>query len=206
MIIFATIGLIIIGIALAAGPVMSDVETPKYDVIQSTGSVEIRTYNPMIIAEVHTQGPRDQAIQEGFRLLADYIFGNNTVRQNIAMTAPVQQQRNTTIAMTSPVQQQSAGQAWKVSFIVPSEYSLATLPEPNNRRVMLKQVLAKSFVTIRFSGRITEQNLQNQEQNLRNHVRTHKLAVIEPPKYAFYNPPWTLPLLRRNEIMLEISP
>ena len=102
------IALILI-VGVLAGPVMSDVEKPDYKVIQSGQNIEIRQYEPMIIAEVEVDGKREDAIGDGFRLLADYIFGNNTVQQVISMTAPVQQKENQKIAMTAPVQQQSTG-------------------------------------------------------------------------------------------------
>ena len=102
------IALILI-VGVLAGPVLSDVEKPDYKVIQSEQNIEIRQYEPMIIAEVEVDGKREDAIGDGFRLLADYIFGNNTVQQVISMTAPVQQKENQKIAMTAPVQRQSTG-------------------------------------------------------------------------------------------------
>ena len=106
IIIVAIIGIVLVGI-VAVGPIMSDVETPVYEVVKSQGDIEIRQYDPMIIAEVQMIGKREDAIGEGFRFLADYIFGNNIINKNIKMTAPVLQQETTKIAMTAPVQQQS---------------------------------------------------------------------------------------------------
>ena len=124
------IALILIA-GVLAGPVMSNVEKPDYKVIQSEQNIEIRQYEPMIIAEVEVDGKREDAIRDGFRLIADYIFGNNTVEQNISMTAPVQQKENQKIAMTSPVQQQLAGKSWQISFVMPSKYNMDSLPVPN---------------------------------------------------------------------------
>jgi hypothetical protein len=87
----ATIGIVLIGI-VAAGPIMSDVATPDYTIIRAEADIEIRKYDPLIIAEAQIRGKREDAIGTGFRLLADYIFGNNIAKQDIAMTAPVQQQ------------------------------------------------------------------------------------------------------------------
>ena len=95
--------------AVLAGPVMSNVEKPDYKVIKSEQNIEIRQYDPMIIAEVEVKGKREDAISKGFRLLADYIFGNNTLGKDISMTAPVQQKENLKIAMTAPVQQKLTG-------------------------------------------------------------------------------------------------
>ena len=96
---------LILIVGVLAGPVISNVEKPDYKVIQSEQNIEIRQYEPMIIAEVDVEGKREDAIRDGFRLIADYIFGNNKVKLDIAMTSPVQQQESQNIAMTAPVQQ-----------------------------------------------------------------------------------------------------
>ena len=198
------IALILI-VGVLAGPVMSDVEKPDYKVIQSEQNIEIRQYEPMIIAEVEVDGKREDAIGDGFRLLADYIFGNNTVQQVISMTAPVQQKENQKIAMTAPVQQQSTGKSWRMSFVMPSKYSMDSLPVPNNNRVRLKGILAKKFVVIEFSGTNSNENVTKHENQLMNYIEANQINIIGSPKYAFYNAPWTLPFLRRNEVMIEIN-
>ena len=198
------IALILI-VGVLAGPVMSNVEKPDYKVIQSEQNIEIRQYEPMIIAEVEVDGKREDAIGDGFRLLADYIFGNNTVQQVISMTAPVQQKENQKIAMTSPVQQQLAGKSWQISFVMPSKYNMDSLPVPNNNRVRLKKILTKKFVVIEFSGSNSNENVIGHENQLMNYIEANQINIIGSPKYAFYNAPWTLPFLRRNEVMIEIK-
>ena len=192
-------------VGVLAGPVMSNVEKPEYKVIQSEQNIEIRQYEPMIIAEVEVDGKREDAIRDGFRLLADYIFGNNTVQQVISMTAPVQQKENQKIAMTAPVQQQSMGKSWRMSFVMPSKYKLDSLPVPNNNRVRLKEILTKKFVVIEFSGTNSNENVTKHENQLMNYIEANQINIIGSPKYAFYNAPWTLPFLRRNEVMIEIK-
>ena len=192
-------------VGVLAGPVMSNVEKPDYKVIQSEQNIEIRQYEPMIIAEVEVDGKREDAIRDGFRLLADYIFGNNTVQQVISMTAPVQQKENQKIAMTAPVQQQSMGKSWRMSFVMPSKYKLDSLPVPNNNRVRLKEILTKKFVVIEFSGTNSNENVTKHENQLMNYIEANQINIIGSPKYAFYNAPWTLPFLRRNEVMIEIK-
>ena len=198
------IALILI-VGVLAGPVMSDVEKPDYKVIQSEQNIEIRQYEPMIIAEVEVDGKREDAIRDGFRLLADYIFGNNTVEQNISMTAPVQQKENKKIAMAAPVQQKSTGKSWRMSFVMPSKYRLDSLPVPNNNRIRLKEILTKKFVVIEFSGKNSNENVTEHENQLMNYIEANQIKIIGSPKYAFYNAPWTLPFLRRNEVMIEIN-
>lgn len=204
-IITGAIFLVFLIVSTMIGPIMSDVERPKYDVISSSGNIEIREYAPMIVAEVAVNGAREEAVKTGFRLLADYIFGNNIAKQDIAMTAPVQQQESTEIAMTAPVQQQSSGDDWQISFVMPSEYTMKTLPEPVNDRVKLRKVIAKKYVVITFSGRNSDSNLAEHEKGVMAYVKANNLSVIGPAKYAFYNPPWTLPPMRRNEVMIEIE-
>ena len=198
------IALILI-VGVLAGPLMSNVEKPDYKVIQSEQNIEIRQYEPMIIAEVEVDGKREDAIRDGFRLLADYIFGNNTVQQVISMTAPVQQKENQKIAMTTPVQQQLAGKSWQISFVMPSKYSMDSLPVPNNNRVRLKKILTKKFVVIEFSGTNSNENVTEHEDQLMSYIEDNQIKIIGSPKYAFYNAPWTLPFLRRNEVMIEIN-
>ena len=198
------IGLILI-VGVLAGPLMSDLEKPDYKVIQSEQKIEIRHYEPMIIAEVEVEGKREDAIRDGFRLIADYIFGNNKVKLDIAMTSPVQQQESQKIAMTAPVQQQSTGRSWQISFVMPSKYSMESLPEPNNDRVRLKEILTKKFVVIEFSGTNSNENVTKHENQLMNYIEANQIKIIGSPKYAFYNAPWTLPFMRRNEVMIEIN-
>jgi hypothetical protein len=198
------ITLILIGGALM-GPIMSNVEKPGYEVLASYQNIEIRHYPPMIISEVEVEGNREEAIGDGFRLLADYIFGNNTVQKDIAMTAPVQQQASQKIAMTAPVQQQSIGKKWVVSFVMPSEYSIDSLPIPNNDRVKLTEISAQKLIVIKFSGTSSDKNVAEHEKQLMDFVEANQIIATGSPKYAFYNPPWTLPFMRRNEVMIEIN-
>jgi hypothetical protein len=173
-------------------------------VISTANAVEIRRYEPMIIAEVEVRGKRRDAVGNGFRQLADYIFGNNTRAQDIAMTAPVQQREGESIAMTAPVQQEGADGEWNVSFVMPSQYTMQSLPKPNNKQVMLKEVPAQYFVAIQFSGRSSDDNVAEHEAQLKEYILANNLQAIGMPKYAFYNPPWTLPFMRRNEVMFAI--
>jgi hypothetical protein len=195
------LGLLVVAGA-AAGPLMSRVEKPDYKVLSSDGAIEVRSYGPMIVAEAVVQGERKAAIREGFRLIAAYIFGANKPNARIAMTAPVQQQKQA-ISMTAPVTQQGAGNAWTVRFIMPKSQTMETLPVPSDARVSLKPLPARRFVAIRFSGFATDKAIAGRTDQLRRYAADHKLSTTGEPVLAFYNPPWTLPFFRRNEIMLE---
>ena len=205
IIVVSVIVLITIGLA-SWGPIMSNVEKPDYVVTLSKNNIEIREYKPMITASVRVSGERKEAIRKGFRLVADYIFGNNAISTKIAMTAPVEQRESQKIATTAPVQQQLDGQSWEISFVMPKEYSINTLPTPKNSEVTLAEIASKQFVVIKFSGRNTDSNIEEYTNQLEKFAVDNSIQTIGSPKYAFYNPPWTLPFLRRNEVMLELAP
>jgi hypothetical protein len=200
----AVVAVALLGAALW-GPIVSNVEQPKYNVVESSGSIEIRDYTPMIVAEAQVSGDRREAIGKGFRIIADYIFGNNTAAQKVPMTAPVTQQGSEKIAMTAPVTQQGDGNSWTVRFVMPDSYTMETLPKPNNPAVSLKEIGAKRFAVIRFSGMGGKDSLRRHTKKLNDFISAENLTPLSAPTYAFYNPPWTLPFLRRNEVMVEVS-
>jgi DNA gyrase inhibitor GyrI len=202
-IIWLLAGIVILA-ALLTGPIMSNVELAKYDVSETHGAIEIRDYAPMIVAEVSVSGDRKKAIGDGFRLIADYIFGNNISSQKVAMTAPVIQQPSEKIAMTAPVTQQGGEGLWQVRFVMPSSHTMESLPKPNSPDVVLKEVAGKRFAVIRFSGRAKTKSLEERTKDLQAFIENKQLQAISEPTYAFFNPPWTLPFLRRNEVMIEI--
>ena len=144
----------------------------------------------MIIAEVQVEASREDALGYDFRLLANYIFGNNTMQQDIAMIAPVQQQ--------------FVDDSWQISFVMPAKYNMETLPKSRNEHVTLNEIPAKQFVVIIFSGTNSDKNIKAHKEKLMGHIKSNNLSITGSPKYAFYNPPWTLPPMRRNEIMFEI--
>lgn len=197
-------GVAVIG-AAAWGPIVSNVEQAKYEVVESHNNIEIRDYAPIIMAEAEISGERKEAINQGFRIIADYIFGNNVPKQKIAMTAPVIQQPTEKIAMTAPVMQERADKSWKIRFVMPDSYTMDTLPQPNNEAVKLYQLPGKRFVVIHFSGMAGESSLKEHTEMLNAFIMEKDLKAISQPTYAFFNPPWTLPFLRRNEIMVEIA-
>ena len=199
----AVVAVVLLGAALW-GPIVSNVQQPKYQVVESSGNIEIRDYAPQIVAEAEVAGDRRDAIGKGFRIIADYIFGNNTSAQKVPMTAPVTQQGSEKIAMTAPVTQQGDGNIWRVRFVLPSNYTMETLPKPNNPAVKLKEIGAKRYAAIRFSGLAGEESLRRRTEELNAFISAKNLTPLSAPTYAFYNPPWTLPFLRRNEVMVEI--
>ena len=189
------------------------IEEPKYTVSLHEGPYEIRDYQGAVAAEATVTGDQQEAARKGFRLLAGYIFGANTRRQSIAMTAPVAQSRRSEkmerasekIAMTAPVTQIPSDGAWVVRFTMPGSYSLETLPEPNDQRVKLRKVAPARFVVIRFSGFATPASVEARTAELIAFAKGRHLHMIGPASLAQYNPPWTLWFMRRNEVMIQLE-
>lgn len=205
--IFVAILLIVVVLVFGAamiGPIMSNVEVPAYKIVKKEQNIEIRQYPPLIIAEVKTAGSRQDAIGDGFRILADFIFGNNEGEKQLSMNGPITQQEGIKIAMTAPVQQEQTDTEWAISFIMPSKFSIDTIPNPINDRIKIIQIPSKRYAVITFSGRSTEANLTKHTNELEIYMNGSSYSKVGNAKYAFYNPPWTLPFLRRNEVQFEI--
>jgi hypothetical protein len=191
---------------LSSGSAMA-IEEPEYEVIEKSGEFELRAYSPMIVAETLVSGSMDKASGAGFRLIADYIFGNNTSTagdsEKISMTAPVTMEPGSEkISMTAPVSmEQTAGQ-WRVHFVMPAQYTMETLPRPNNPQVTLREVPSSNYAVIRFSGLAGEKKVARKTAELMTWLESKGITPTGKPELARYNPPWTLPFLRRNEVMI----
>ena len=204
----------VVGLAVAAMAVfvyvIQNVELPEYKRITEDGDFEVRDYPPLVVAEVIREGGRQQGLSEGFGPLARYIFAKERGGERIAMTAPVQQQAvapDEKIAMTAPVTQTSAGDgAWAVQFIMPSAYRIEDLPAPADDGVRLREVPARRVAAVRFSGRTDDQLIAKQEKRLRSWMLGRQLEPAGAAVYAYYNDPFTPGFLRRNEVMIPISP
>ena len=199
---------------LIASAVMAT-EEPKYVLLEKSEPFELRAYAPLIVAEVKVDGDLDAASNQGFRLIAAYIFGKNQVSEKIAMTAPVgiessDQNKSAKIAMTAPVgiegskSSESVGNQWTVSFVMPAEYTLASLPKPLNPQGKISEMPAEKRAVITFSGFYNEEKVQEKTQALRDWIKTKNLKPVGEPQFARYNPPWTLPFMRRNEVMIQV--
>jgi len=191
---------------LLAGTAMAT-EEPAYTVTEQSGNFELRRYDSMIVAETLVSGSMNDASGSGFRLIADYIFGNNSVRNGgngkISMTAPVTvAAQSEEISMTAPVSMERSAGKWRVHFVMPSEYTLSTLPTPNNPAVILREIPATNYAMIRFSGLAGENKVAAKTAELKVWLEGRGIEPLGKPKLARYNPPWTLPFLRRNEVMI----
>jgi hypothetical protein len=193
--------LFISGIAMAY-------EEPKYDVIEKSEAFELRAYTAIIVAEALVDGDMEDASNKGFRLIADYIFGNNKSRaggsEKISMTVPVTiEPKSEKMSMTAPVSMQESAGKWRMYFVMPSKYTLETLPIPNNPEVKLREVAAKKFAVVRFSGFAGEAKTAKKTEELLVWLQAKQIKPSGAPELARYNAPWTLPFLRRNEVLIE---
>jgi hypothetical protein len=194
-------------VSLFSGTIMA-IEQAKYTVIEKSDVFELRAYGPKILAETLVSGALDEASSTGFRLIADYIFGNNTSttsgNEKISMTAPVTiTPKSEKISMTAPVSMEQSGEQWLMHFVMPSQYTLASLPKPNNPAVTLREVPAINYAVICFSGFAGEDKIARKTADLLSWLNSKGITPIGKPELARYNPPWTLPFLRRNEIMVS---
>jgi hypothetical protein len=184
-------------------------EEPEFNLILKNGNFEIREYNPKILAQVIVMGDFDDASSKGFRLLADYIFGNNQSvdgNSKVEMTAPViVEPMSKVIEVTAPVLTERGNKEWIVSFVMPKEHTLDTLPKPNNKNVKITSLPLEKYAIIVFSGLIRESNYNEQVKLLNNFINNKNLIALGLPQIARYNPPWTLPFFRRNELMIKIN-
>lgn len=201
-------------------------ESPKYILERKDDKFEIRKYPEYIMAQVEVESDFDSAIGIGFSILANYIFGGNKKRKSIPMTSPVSEEKiegsekiNMTapvtqevidgsekIAMTVPVTEESSGDnIQRISFTMPSKYTLDTLPEPDNDRIKFKEFKNQKTAVLRFSGRVKEKlAMEKMEEMMRwlkkNHLKPKSNFIV-----AQYNNPAVPGFFRRNEIIVEIE-
>ncbi len=209
--------LIALGAALMASAcstvgVRSGTEEPTFTEVERIGVIEVRTYGERIAAQTVVTGTSETARNRGFQRLAGYIFGGNTARTSIAMTAPVAQAGggersggSRSIAMTAPVAQGAAGgDRWTIQFFMPSEYTMATLPVPRDPAVVLAVVPAETYAVLRFTGLGSARTVAGKQAELEAGLAGSRWVRQGDPVVWFYDPPWTIPTLRRNEVAVRV--
>jgi len=197
-----------------------NIEEPKYDVVSTHDQYEVREYQSMIIAKTVVTGTREEAANEGFRRIADYIFGNNIVNESIAMTAPVTAQESETISMTAPVtiqnsesiamtapvtSEESSNGQYTIAFVMPSKYTMETLPQPVKEYVKIEEIPTKKYAVIEFSGYMSDKKEQSKKQKLVDALETDGVIFNSQHILSQYDPPWTPWFMRRNEIWVEVE-
>ncbi|WP_375481349.1 heme-binding protein [uncultured Mycobacterium sp.] len=185
-------------------------EEPPYVIVRKIGDLEIRRYGSRIAAETVIDADEERARSEGFRRLAGYIFGGNRTRSKIAMTAPVSQEQaysstGERIAMTAPVSAARGADGWVIRFFMPTKWTLDTLPEPDDPAVHLVTVPAATLAVLRFSGYPRPGAIQQRTAELLRALRDTDFVPDGAPQAWFYDPPWTVPPLRRNEIAVTVN-
>ena len=185
------------------------IDEPTFAMVQKTDVFEVRRYEPYLVAEVLVPGPASEAGSQGFSLLGGYIFGKNKGERKLEMTAPVTQTpveppAPVMLEMTAPVTQAAAPGGFLVQFVMPKGYTLATLPEPLDARVKLREVPGNRVAVIRFSGSWSQSLYEEKLQILRGALSAAGMATVGEPVSSRYNSPFSLPFLRRNEIWLNL--
>ncbi|MEQ9112212.1 MAG: heme-binding protein [Rhodospirillaceae bacterium] len=206
------------GSALLAGcsvvGVRSGTEQPRYDVVERLSEeVEVRQYGERLAAEVTVaRGGRSSNENSAFGALAGYIFGKNTARsevvpEKVTRTSPVETRSNQSekIAMTSPVETTTRGSEMTMRFFLPSAYTLESAPVPSNPKVSVVPVPPETLATLQFKGMRTTNNVETHKAELLKQLSATDWAPVGEPVAYFYDPPWTVPTLRRNEIAVKVE-
>lgn len=181
-------------------------EQPAYTVLEKQGDIEIRQYEPTIVAQTVVDASFDDAGNMAFNRLFGYISGKNRTKESIAMTAPVNQQAvSEKIAMTVPVSQQKSGDQWIITFVMPSKYTMQTLPEPTDQRVELKEIPGQKMAAIRYSGTWSKKRYEAHKAKLMEYIQQKNLTVTGEDIFARYDPPFQLFFLRRNEVLIPVE-
>ena len=201
---------IIIGLWSILGFFSSRVEQADYNVLEIKDGYEIREYPAHIVAQTTVKGSYGESMGNGFRIVAGYIFGGNTKKESIAMTAPVVAQKvggektSENIAMTAPVVATVEGDSQIISFGMPRSYTLETLPTPNDPRVKIVMIPTKKYAVLQFSGYRSDARVKNMQEKLVSALVRDGVATKGNTAYAGYNAPWTPPWMNRNEVLVEI--
>jgi hypothetical protein len=170
-------------------------QEPLHAVVVSDGDFEIRDYPPLTIAEVTVRASRNDAAYAGFRKLAGYIFGGNAEKLKIEMTAPVIEARG------------GGGEAeegWTIRFVMPQGSTVAKLPRPDDPAIRMRETPATRYAVLRYSGLSGDATVEAKPEELNAFLRRRGLEPAGPPLLAFYDPPWTLWFMRRNEILIPV--
>jgi len=199
--------LVLVAFAYAVFSVIR-LEKPAYLVVYESGGIEYRQYDPYLVSETVIEKADNYraAGNEGFRRLFRYISGGNADQTKVSMTVPVAQTESSEkIAMTAPVQQTEAAEGWTVAFMLPSEYTLETAPQPTDSRVNIRAVPGKLTAVLRYSGRWTESNYDKKRTMLLEALQQASITPIGEFQSAQYAPPATPGFLRRNEVLVEVD-
>ncbi len=185
-------------------------EEAAYKLLQEQGQFQIRQYEPLVVATTLVDGDFDEAGKQAFRRLFNYISGDNRSQQEISMTTPVLASEDSAIkgskiAMTAPVTAEEQGLGWRISFVLPAAFTLQNAPVPSDERVSLTQLPSHRVAVRQYPGSWSQAKFDDNAELLSQWLRQHHFQPNSPPRLARYDPPWTLPFLRRNEVLIDIE-
>ena len=198
--------LLVAGFAVAAPSAALGVEEAEFRVLEQDGAIELREYAPSIVAETIVDAPFEEAGNRAFRKLFRYIDGENVARQEIAMTAPVSQSpAGRKIEMTAPVGQRPSAGGWAVSFMMPSSFTMDTIPRPSDPAVQLRAIPSYRAAVIRYSGFWSEERYREHLQELNSWIVARDFEPSGEPIWARYDPPFKPWFMRRNEVLIPVQ-
>ena len=182
------------------------IEKAKYTILEKEDDFELRQYEARIVAETYVEGSLKESGDDGFRRLYKYISGDNKKKQSISMTAPVGQEPSSEkIAMTAPVNQEKKDSQWRITFLMPSEYTMETLPEPTDKRVKLLEEPGRLMAAVRYSGTWSEASYQKNRSLLEEYIQKRGWTQKGEAVWARYDPPFMPWFLRRNEVLIPVE-
>ena len=194
-----------VSLLVAVNPATA-IEKAEYTVLEKEDDFELRRYEAQIVAETYVEGSLKDSGKDGFRRLYAYISGDNKRKQAISMTAPVgQEAESEKISMTAPVSQEKKDNQWRITFMMPREYSLETLPEPLDDRVKLAEEPGRLMAAVRYSGIWSEDGYEENKALLEEFIEKRGLVKKGPAVWARYDPPFMPWFLRRNEVLIPIE-
>ncbi len=180
-------------------------ETPDYEVIRATDDYELRRYAPYLVAEVDVNGSMRGSGNSGFRILANYIFGDNRSQTRMNMTAPVESvAASERMNMTAPVESVPAEDGYTYAFVMERRYTMDTLPLPNDSRIRIVERPERLMAVTRFSGRMSGNLYEQKRAELMSALARDGIEIVSAPMLARYDAPMVPGFLRRNEILFEI--
>jgi hypothetical protein len=193
-----SLSLVVLTIAVSLAQRLSALEQPSFDLIDEIGRLEIRRYQSTTMARTLVAGEFDEVGNQGFRRLADYIFGGNVRDQKIAMTAPV--------GMTASSEPTQANSYW-ITFSMPATYSLDELPTPRDSRVEIIGESEKFVAVIKYKGNWSEKKYRFHETKLLELLeQSSAWARNSEVTWSRYNPPFIPGFMKTNEVSVEVIP
>jgi DNA gyrase inhibitor GyrI len=209
MVVVAVVGLCTVFFPLGCTMVgiRSGYEEAGFTLIEKRGKVEIRDYQELVVVETRVDASYKKAGNTAFRRLFKYISGENQSKSKIAMTAPViaDESQGEKVAMTTPVMSEEAGGGWRYMFVLPASYTLETAPAPLDSLVKLSVIPARKVAVIRYAGTWKEEAMRKNTEALLAWVAESEYEAVSEPRSAGYDPPWTIPPFRRNEVLVDIE-